>query len=165
MLQFLNSLVNINVFDELTEVKGETLLIHHTGAREILTFNNLTTAPGMQISSNEFLFGIKGFQQIEELKHLFLMGSGRLRDLTGFANLRRIENELNISNTDMLTSLDDFSSLTSIGELDLWYNTALTDMCALSTALSSTGGDFDASIQFNAFNPTLEELKAGNCRN
>ena len=58
-----------------------------------------------------------------------------------------------------LTNLDAFQALTKVGKVEITYNTALTDFGGLANMIGSFTGTW--TVNNNAYNPTLAEMKAG----
>ncbi len=63
-----------------------------------------------------------------------------------------------------LINIDGLSNLTSVDEsLNIINNYALTDLCGIKNILTINGVSGDISIAQNLYNPTVEDIIAGNC--
>lgn len=61
--------------------------------------------------------------------------------------------------SNLLTALDDFAALTAVGEIDIRYWGRLTDYSGLRNV--DWNGVAKFTLSNNAYNPTLDDLKAG----
>ncbi|WP_421918403.1 hypothetical protein [Marinifilum sp.] len=142
----------------------------------------------MIISENEILENIDGISSLKKVNNILTIGhnnnitninalsglteigtsisiqhNAKLDDISGLSNLTTIGEHLsilynNISNLDALTNLKTLKG-------DLWIqgNTNLNDFCGLKTL--ATEGEIGGSISIseNKYNPSMDDIKAGDC--
>jgi hypothetical protein len=89
-------------------------------------------------------------------------GTNDIFDLSKLENLKKISGKLEIRDNPILSSLSDLVSLTNIdgGSLVIQNNRNLVNFCGLS----GLPGNITSSINGNGYNPTLDEILAGNCK-
>ncbi|PKA98068.1 uncharacterized protein DUF1573 [Flavobacteriaceae bacterium MAR_2009_75] len=107
-------------------------------------------------------FASKGYTKFDGT--LSINGSrdlGQITTLEPLSNLVSISQELTIYDTD-LTSLNGLEKITLLKNFTARNNETLVDYCAISTLAQNEGITFYIS-ENNIFNPTIDNLKDGNC--
>ena len=157
---------DLSIFDELTTL-GAGLTIRDIGAAQINSFNQLTMLQGIFIQENSALTSVTGFQNLESASLLNITGNQALADLSGFSNLETVTQQISVVANPHLANLDGFSSLDQreLYRLRVRENVNLTDLCGITSLMSSLADDVIIEIMDNAFNPSAEDILAGNCRN
>lgn len=89
-------------------------------------------------------------------------GSDNIVDLTVLEDLILITGNLQIIDNPILSNLSSFSSLTTIegGNISIQNNRNLVNFCSLGDIV----GTINSTISDNGFNPTFDEILAGNCK-
>ncbi|MBC9798065.1 hypothetical protein [Sinomicrobium weinanense] len=121
----------------------------------------------MRIGSQSALdtFAERNYEKVEG-RVIILIGIddsiSKINDLSGLSSLREITQSLSIVRTQV-TNLDGLNNLTKIGtSLQIKDNAGLSDYCAIVPFVQSGAEYFTA--RGNLYNPTLDELKAGDCK-
>lgn len=106
----------------------------------------------------------KGLENAKVLHSISLSDNLLLESLQGLQNLRLVESSIFLKNSPMLTSLEGLNALESLGNsINIYDCTSLTDYCALEL-LVTDGVNAFSTIERNAYNPTLEDIMNGDCR-
>lgn len=89
-------------------------------------------------------------------------GKDNTFDLSKLKDLKRVTGNVEIRNNPILSNLDNLSQLATIegNTLTIENNRNLVNLCGLSNVPSS----ISSSISGNGFNPTLSDIKSGNCK-
>lgn len=89
-------------------------------------------------------------------------GSDNIFDLSILEDLILVTGSLTINDNPILSNLDDLGALTTVegGNITIQNNRNLVNLCGLGNLTSTVNG----SISNNGFNPTIEEVLAGNCK-
>jgi hypothetical protein len=160
---FTNNLTNLQGLESLSKVTG----LLFTGNKALIDFTGL-----------EGITELTNFGDPEE-QCLYIYENNSLESLDGLNNLTKIgtPNEsvigIVIYANDNLQNLDGFSNLENVnGFIQIGTNPAviappqgnnsLTDFCGLQNLF--TNGVFEGvGINFNAYNPTVQDIINGNC--
>lgn len=133
-----NSLLNLGGLKNIDTV-SERLFISQNQKINTIVFNNLSHVKNLIIMGNNNLQGME-FNRLESVGGLTLVGNNNLTNLDGLSSLQNIDNYINIS-----------------------YNYELNDFCGIRTLIVNNGLGNDYLVNYNLFNPTIEDIKAGNC--
>lgn len=152
------------------------LLLNSLDVDHIYIYNNpsLETVEGfekvqniefdLEITGNPELRTIPKFEELLSVNYgVYLNNNDKLENVD-FPKLRSITYGLEIIDNPMLTKITGFNELRSVGRhFYIWNNVGLNNFCGLVPFANygETGGMF--VISGNAFNPSYEEIKAGNC--
>ncbi|MDC6350486.1 fibronectin type III domain-containing protein [Zeaxanthinibacter sp. PT1] len=166
--------LEITANDQITSLSGLKQLESVGGRLVIADNSNLLNFDGLQalvqlggdlyIGNNYKLHSITALHGLEALPGgLTLSNNTVLDNLGGFGNIRTCHG-MYITRMGALSTLDGFQDLEEIsGNVTIINNTGLNDFCALQAALNNAfTKSFNASS--NAYNPTLADVQAGNCR-
>ncbi len=124
----------------------------------------LETMELLTLSGNFELTNIRDLRDLKELMSLQIAGHFELASLEGLENLESVDN-LYIDGNDLLTNLNALSGLGEVAKrLVIKRNTALTDLCAIQSLISS-GGPETLEMENNAFNQSRDDFLTGNCSN
>ncbi|MEL0456682.1 hypothetical protein WJN01_10615 [Flavobacteriaceae bacterium SZ-1-7] len=148
---------------------------------------NGVTAVNVELTNNDKLIDIDGLSQLDlfsvyirdhelldnidlinssdsnTLGQLYIFNNKNLNDFSPLSNITLIKGSLTIGYSN-ITNLDNLSNLTrTFGDLNIWYNGMLTDLCGLQTIVQSNmiGGLYN--VHDNAYNPTFQEINDGSC--
>jgi hypothetical protein len=131
---------NTKAFNKIDSIKGDVRLRlpWNSSAGGL---NNLTYVGG------QFIFEASNASQLTEFQNLTYLGRCTIKD-AGY-----------------LTDLNALSKLQHVnGNLLIWRNSKLTDLCGLNTLVSGNGITGTYTVTENAYNPTLADLTNGNCK-
>jgi len=187
-LTYLTGLNNIATIGGNLKIKSNSQLSSLSALSSLLFIGN-----GLEISGNNLLTNLNGLNNIASIpgpNRLFISGNDSLVSLTGLNNVTSIGGDLFIS-TCPFTSLSGLSSLTTLGGkmkiqgssltslnglenlistqdiiigVNYSPNYNLSNFCAL-TNLFTNGSYGTVTIEYNAYNPTVSGIQAGNCSN
>lgn len=164
--------IYITFADNLTSLQGLENIASAAGI-VILDCNNLTNLQGLE--------GLTELSSLGGFNDLILTDNDNLRSLEGLNNLEAIgflnsgiptfiliAGNHSLENVDALTNLNSVYGSIRIGDYENQTspppqgNNNLTDFCGLQNLF--TNGYFEeVDINFNAFNPSVEEIIAGDC--
>lgn len=131
----------------------------------------LTKLASLDVTSNNDLASLEGVQNLKSISNLIVSGNDSLLSLEHLSGIRvfapipdYLENKLEISANNALTSLNGLQNLNVFtGEMIIWGNQSLTNLCALQSIFTTGVFVSPATISQNAYNPTKEDIMAGNC--
>ena len=172
--------------DALKNVVGFTggLQIERSNISEIAIFEDSVKLENLYLGSNSQLQSISGLRNITEIADfLDFDGSPLLTNLNalnsikqvggdvyitspvisdlGLVNLESVGGRLDIFFLPGIINLDDLSNLQHFGNLEIWANENLSDLCGITTAVLNM--NMPIEISGNLFNPTLADFRNGNC--
>lgn len=158
-----DDIVDLSPLSELRKVNGNlkitgTLLENLEG---LTSLDSITS--DLNIHINHQLYTLKGLEELSFVGHT--IGIGDNSALSTFEGLGEFESihtlflahNGNIQNLQGLEGIREIRSYVAIA-----YHQLLTDYCSLSEVLGSTEAWID--IFSNEYDPTKEDLAAGNCR-
>lgn len=133
--------------------------------RGIEPLQGLETIKGLSVISSNKLEDLSDLVSLKEAEFIELGAIELLQDLQGLEQLRNVD-YLYISSNPNLTHMDALSGLTQVSSmLSIRWNSSLTDLCGIRSVVSSGGFSSDYEVMENAFNPSVQDMSAGNCRN
>lgn len=119
----------------------------------------------LEIYKNPNLISIPKFEELISVSYgLYINRNNKLKNID-FPKLESITYGLEIIANPMLTELTGFNNLSSVDHhFYIWNNERLTNFCGLIPYVThSEKGEFFI-ISGNAYNPSYEEIKDGNCK-
>ena len=126
-LQITNNaqLAQLPRFDQL--ILAAAVVISNSALAHI-SFNNLTTATKLTISSNQFLSALDGFKSLQQVSGAVTIGSNAL--LTSISGLTSLQScgSLAVTSNALLSGMTGFSSLTAVGDLTVTGQPALLSL-------------------------------------
>lgn len=149
--QSFQSLLSFNGFNGLKEIKQNFSIgaLSNSNIKSLDGFNNLSKIGGyLNLSVLPFLVTLRGLE-----------------------NLKTVNQYIDINNCDRLSDISDLIFLSSVGNntTSSYYNRfnitncpRLFDFCALSNMAQNFTGSF--TLTGNGFNPTLDQIKKGECK-
>lgn len=188
------NLTSISALSNITHASYVSIW-NNDSIENLLGLQNIIFVSSVWIGSNNSLvnlLGIPSFDAIDSIDasqgHFTIYYNDNLQSLEGVSGTG-LQGKLNIHNNPNLTTLSHLNGLTRTDRFDLdrnnaltsldgledlmlvdgpfqiFQNTSLSDFCAISSlvTIGEINGAFSASQC--AFNPTIEEIQAGNCSN
>ncbi|PHS62557.1 MAG: hypothetical protein COB12_10540 [Flavobacterium sp.] len=126
--------------ESLTTIDGK-LTIAYTKAENLNGLNNLVSVgEEINISSNHSLINIDGLNNLDSANQIIFKNNNTITNIDGFANINSITNDL-----------------------ELTQNNALSDFCGLNEVIFANGIGGNYIVEFNAYNPTQQDILDGNC--
>lgn len=121
---------------------------------------------GLVVSGNDNLLNFSGLENLSEIgDEITIEGNLKLSEIGSLTKMTILNKNLYIKFNDKLTSLDGFKNIVSApGRIEIENNPTLNNFCFLNTLLSNDGENI-LNISLNAYNPSKEEILAGNCSN
>jgi hypothetical protein len=125
-----------------------------------------TVSKTIIIGNNNSIQNINALSGLTEIgKSIAIQHNAKLDDISGLSNLTSVGDGLtiiynNIANLDALTNVK-----TVKGDLWISNNSNLNDLCGIKTL--ATEGEIVGNIYIseNKYNPSIDDIKAGNCSN
>lgn len=175
----ITSSFNIISCDKLSNFGGLDHLIYIGGDMRIMSNDLLENLDGinhleyvgakLKISGNHQMTNLQG---LENLKTIDLMleigekdgsGNDKLESLEALTNLEVIRTRLEINNCSSLISLNGLENIHILGSTVIRRNHVLSNYCALQYVMNN--GDFpgEFSALYNEYNPSKEDIQAGEC--
>ena len=160
------SLISVNGFNSLANINrvGGLDIDLNPSLLQINGFANLSTVSSdFRITTNTNLREINGFNNLEMAGiDLEISWNINLETLNTFNELTMVGADLVITSNNDLISFTGFEKLVQANTLEIRFNSSLTDLCGLSNIIDN-GFSGNYSVNNNAFNPTQNDIEAGNC--
>ncbi|WP_156168480.1 leucine-rich repeat domain-containing protein [Kordia zhangzhouensis] len=149
-------LASLNGLENITSLGG-IILGNNPMINGLQPLSNLTELVELHINNCHAITSLQGMEQITEIRYLFIYNNNGLTSLNGLQNLTNL----------LPTSLPSIvigSRLTDVGSYVPSPNSNLSDFCALQNVfINGNGTSADVHIENNAYNPTPQDITAGNC--
>lgn len=153
-LKSLSAISNIKSVDEfyclqnnLENMNGINLDVINTGfildskiLSDLTGISGTTTNARLEIRNSINLQSLSGLDSLVSARNIRLNGNPELTELLGLEGLRTLEESL-----------------------DIKYNNKLNDFCALDGLVNIGGYSGEWSVSLNLLNPSIEDMKNGNC--
>lgn len=154
----------------LESVTGTTDNVEIASNEQLLSIEELSGLTAMtgslRITSNLSLATLIGLDNLETVNGPVQINQTQLTDLQGLNALSVVGERLRIQSNDNLVSLNGLENLISVNaELTIRFNDVISDFCSLTNLLEADGLVGELDISANAFNPSREDILAGNCSN
>ncbi len=95
---------------------------------------------------------------------LLIQSNSTLVDIEGLNSLESVGWNFQIMNNSSILSHEGLNNLQSIGEhLIIQSNQNLFDLCGIQNVLTLDGVGYGPYIMSNGYNPTTDDIIAGNC--
>ena len=156
-LEDLSALSNIDSLHGDLIIMGQPKLMNLEGFENIAYIRNQVE---MTWNGFEHLSGFESLRQIDgSVEISFNLNT---KEISAFENLESIRNSLQIKWNDGLETISGFNNLRKIeyGSFVVSYNKNLTDLCGFQQLNHVPITPF---IDNNSYNPSLEEIRGGNC--
>jgi len=140
-------IASLSVFQKIERV-GIITIAQMDGLETLHGLHNMSSSHSIHLSNNKNLTSLSGLDKLTEMFGLYLRSNGALENLNGLEAL--------------LTALALDIGRTNYGTT--YGNPLLSDFCALQNLFSNgTFREEDIHIENNAYNPSVQDLIAGNC--
>lgn len=164
------NVASIEALQNLTS--AETITIAWTGhLTDLKGLDGLTGIGRLELFGNYGLVSLNGLQNLTIANKISISGNTALSSISHLSGLTSIislegvtEWQMTVSDNDLLTSLDGLQNISQFkGKGWIGNNETLTNLCAIQNLI--TNGEFTVplTISANAYNPTAEDIIAGNC--
>lgn len=160
-----NSLISLEGFSNITVLRGSIGLGRNNGLTDLHGLHNIENILGtISIGSNDKLINLDGLSRLQEIGYsLFISENASLQNINGLNQLTRAT-ELAITLNQSLTNIDGLENFESVEYfLHVYSNSSLSDLCGLQLLLANDGVGSDCLIHTNQYNPSKEDIIAGNC--
>ncbi len=123
----------------------------------------------LKLAGNHQMLSLKGLNNLEtiggtlEIGEYYGSGNDKLESIEALSNLETLDHRLDIHNNASLQHLAGLENMLSVWRVDMTNNSILSDFCALESMVKNEGVDGPFELIGNAYNPTAEDIKAGNC--
>lgn len=132
---------NLEGLNNLESVSDGLIISENSGLTSLVGLNSLhSTSSGIVIEHNDGLINLGGLSELNSVANLLIINNHNLKNLDGLNNIQSISNNLTI-----------------------FDNPNLIDFCSIRNVLAINGVDGAISFHSNLFNPTVEDIIAGNC--
>lgn len=155
----------LNDLEDLTvnEIRGELSLQGNAQITSLAPLARLELIGGLNIQRTA-LTNLIGLENATVLSGISISDNLQLESLEGLQNVSQVESNVFLKNSPLLTNLEGLNGLETLGNsLSIYDCTNLTDFCALEQLVSDGVKNF-ATIERNAYNPTLGDIVRGDCR-
>jgi hypothetical protein len=186
-----NTILNdLSGFSGINKLLGYINIVNNPQIATLDAFSNMTTGVSnvnVELTNNDMLVDIDGLSQLNlfavyirenqllaninlinssdsnSLGLLYIMNNPSLNDFSPLSNITLIKGSLTIANSN-LTNLNDLSNLNrTFGDVNIFYNSALTNLCGLQNIVQSNNINGLYNVHHNAYNPTFQNINTGNC--
>ncbi len=142
--------ISIASNDQITNLQGLSSIPSNIGA--------------LRIFSNNSLIDLNGIEHLESISGELSLGyNNNLQSIDQLAGITHLGSLL-LKECDMMTNLEGLSGLISIeADCEIVFNDSLIDFCGLQVVVNSNGIGGNFIVEFNGYNPTLEDIMNGNC--
>ena len=185
----IDSLFNMKAFSHLRKITGSFRVEHNYHFFSFSGLNNLESiGNSFVVFDNNAVVNFKGLDNLQSVSDGFIISvNTKLESLEGLGKLQNIDTLFIIEHNTKLNNLDglyqlkyagnllvfnnaelkSLSGLTSIevvrNKLVIEDNPDLTDFCSIRKLLTINGVGGYVGISNNLFNPSTEDIIAGNC--
>lgn len=139
----------------------------HQMLTELSGFPSLATVGSVSLVENTYLAHLPAFNRVTNLTGRLELAGLPLANLSDFASLNSVGQDLTIRGNSQLTDLNGLSNLISVGKspisgnsINIQGNPLLATFCGLQNAIFS--GNY--VVSGNAYNPTADQLKTSECK-
>ncbi|WP_431135037.1 hypothetical protein [Psychroserpens mesophilus] len=153
-----DSLFSLDNFNNITSLVNLTIR-QNESLTSLTGLENLNELVRLKIYYNDALTTLAGLEQITQLDRLEIAGNQELSDLNGLGNLISITNPGGPNVPTLMIGLEFSDSGYLYGP-----NPNLTNFCALEELfINGNGTSIETFIDYNAYNPTPQDIIDGNC--
>jgi len=162
-IAFNENLISLHGLEQLRSL-GHTLTLERNPILSSLeALSGLTTLLNTRLGiyGNNSLSDLTGLAS-SYYSRIEIMDNDMLQNLDGLSNLELVETGIILENNPELANLDVLTNVIVTEFIIARNNTNLIDFCGVRPMLDS-GHPFSFIVESNGFNPTLDEIAAGNC--
>jgi len=156
-------LINLQGLNNLYEVDNDFIIKNNNSLINLEGLDRIYIVEGLfTIEDNNSLLNLSGIEDFYTISILKIKGNNSLIHLNELINISAI-GDLIISENNSLTTLSGLDNIASALSLEITKNTSLNNFCALNiTILDNLEHEF-YKVYDNLYNPSKEDLIAGNC--
>ena len=148
-----------------TEEDYQVIIFMNPELTSVEQLSSLIAMQDLYLFDNDQLTNLDGLSNLSRINSLRIQANDALVDLQGLEQLAEVD-LLDINLNTQLVSLDGLNGLITVNEnLQITTNRKLSNLCALQKLVDEDGVKAGFELSTNAFNPSLEDLKNGNCSN
>jgi hypothetical protein len=162
------SLTDISGFANLESI-GQDFRIITTGLTGLEGFGKLKSS-GMnenrliQIADNTKLTSVKGFTSLTTVAGIYFVRNPELKDLQGLEKITSMKNGMTVSGNNKLTNVDGLANVEGATTgIFINANTILRNLCGITKVVKGGGNTGSYQVTGNAYNPTVQQIIAGQC--
>jgi len=185
----ISKLETVEGLNNLQSVGGDLVFSSDAVLLNFGALSNLKTIGGsLIISSLDLIENLNGLHNLESISNSISINMNKkLLNLEGVKKIKSIKGSLIVIKNEAITSFEGFEGVTSVGGLNIWGNPQLKslegltniqsceegitlssninliDFCAIRNIKDLQEQDYSFTIWGNKYNPSLEEIIAGNC--
>lgn len=148
---------------------GQDLQINYTGLTNLDAFKKLTrvgngTSGSLLLVGNNELPNLDALSALKTCSQIYLTSNLKLAQINGLSGLEKIAQGIQFSSNKSLKNLDGLANWSGATvTVNIGNNENLSDLCGL-TKLVKEGTVTNYNVSSNSYNPTLVQLKDGNCK-
>lgn len=164
------NLTDVSGFSALESI-GQDFRIVKTKLASISGFGKLKTVGlsenrAMNVQGNPSLVDFKGFTSLTAVHSIYITQNDALTSIDGFTGVTSMPGGMTITDNKALTNLNGVSNVTGNAyDINISANTILKNLCGLTKIAKGGGTITQYRAINNAYNPTLADIRAGNCSN
>lgn len=171
-LETLKGLESLTKIKETITISYNSSLENLSGLNNIINIDNIDgySSTGLEINSNSNLTSLEGLNSLKRVDGMLRINyNQKLENIEALSNLNRVENISIYSNNGIISlkGLENIEYINGI-EISIRYNNRLDDFCAIKDLVSKISCDdtwwCDFNAYGNAYNPELEDIQSGNCK-
>ena len=152
-----DALISLLGIESITTLRSFSIR-YNDALASLAQLENLTTVLDIIIDDNDSLINLQGLEQLTQARGLIVANNDALQSLDGIENLTINASLFTLINIGVIQWEGDCGGHTN------GPNPNLTDLCALSNALTTYDWINNcAVIENNAYNPTPQDILDGNC--
>ncbi|WEK35004.1 MAG: hypothetical protein P0Y53_21155 [Candidatus Pseudobacter hemicellulosilyticus] len=162
------NLQDISGFSNLESI-GQDFRIITTGLTGLEGFAKLSSSGlnenrAIFIQTNTKLTSLKGLASLSTIVGIFIARNPELKDLQGLEKIKSIRYGITVSVNDKLTNIDGLANVEgAISSINITENKVLANLCGITKLVKGGGNTGVYAVSGNAHNPTVDNIKAGNC--
>lgn len=156
-------LEDLSAFSNIDSLHGDLIIMGQPKLMSLEGFENVTYIGNhVEIAWNGFK-NLSGFESVKQINGSIEVSLNlNTKEISAFENLESIRSSLQIEWNDELETISGFNNLKSIeyGSFVVAFNKNLTNLCGFQQLDYIPITPF---INNNSYNPTIEDIRDGNC--
>jgi hypothetical protein len=164
------NLTDVSGFSAL-ETIGQDFRIVKTKLANVNSFGKLKTIGQaanrfINVQGNPNLVDFKGFTSLTAVYGIYVAQNDALTSVDGLSGITSLPGGIIISGNKVLTNINGVSNVVgNCNDINVSENTILRNLCGLTKIANGGGTISNYRVNDNAYNPTLQNLRSGNCSN
>ncbi|MET0465038.1 MAG: astroprincin family protein [Chitinophagaceae bacterium] len=177
-LKTLGSMLNIGGLN-LTDISGFSMLesigqdfrIIKTKLTNVNGFSKLKSiglseSRIIYVQDNPALTDFKGFASLTSVSGIYIVRNDALTSIDGFNGVTSMTGGITLIQNKVITNLNGLTNLTgNTNGININGNELLKNLCGLTKIANGGGTISNYTVINNGYNPTLQNLRTGNCTN